>query len=162
MPFEAMFARHVPEEHLHSTQEIAREILKSSTQHQKRYHDIKPVPMRSPLIWARWYGFMNLYRKRNCPVHISVFMSSIRKLMTLHICVPRSARNKAKLYRADCLSLYKGRGVPVWIRRVLKGLRTYFLLLFSRALSLIGMELSVNSCIGISNCCGAEFFVGLM
>ena len=41
MPFEVMFARPVPEEHLHSIQDIARENLKSSTQHQKQYHDIK-------------------------------------------------------------------------------------------------------------------------
>jgi hypothetical protein len=34
----------------------------------------------------------------------------------------------------------------------------FFLFLFSRALSLLGLELNVNSCGGISNCCGAEFF----
>jgi hypothetical protein len=139
MPFEAVVASPVSEEppeienyigdlqeHLCSIYEIARQNLKTSAQHQKRYYDIKASKNSfdvGQLVWL----YEPLQKKGVCKKLTCPWIGPcivLEKIDDTTYRVQRSARKEAKLYHADRLSLYKGREVPVWIRRVLKGLGT--------------------------------------
>ena len=139
MPFEAVVASPVPEEQaeadnyisnlqerLCSIHKIARQNLKTSAQHQKRNYDIKASKNSfdvGQLVWL----YEPLQKKGVCKKLTCPWIGPcvvLEKIDDTTYRVQRSPRKEAKLYHADRLSLYKGREVPVWIRRVLRGLRT--------------------------------------
>ena len=105
---------------LHSVHVLARRNLKTSAEHQKRYYDIKASKKSldiGQLVWLyEPLQKKGVCKKLSCPWSGPCLI--LEKIDDTTYRVKRSPRKEAKLYHIDRLSLYKGRDVPAWIRKL--------------------------------------------